>query len=155
MSDLVRLFHHQWSLPVLVELLRGPDKRYAALARRLKVSRQTLTDTLEALSAQGLVEGGGGDYRLTREGARAAELRVCDWLVGKLRALPGSAGLGAPGGYRGPESHGARVCCRARVRRRPAAGRPRASVVRAFSVGASGSPVSGSRPLGHSRESAS
>jgi len=73
MSDLVRLFHHQWSLPVLVELLRGADKRYAALARRLEVSRQTLTDTLAALSSQGLVEGVGGDYALTRKGDRVAE----------------------------------------------------------------------------------
>src|SRR5438874_11340946 len=73
MSDLVRLFHHQWSLPVLVELLRGADKRFAALARRLKVSRQTLTDTLAALSSQGLVEGVEGDYALTRKGEKVAD----------------------------------------------------------------------------------
>ena len=73
MSDLVRLFHHQWSLPVLVELLRGPDKRFAALTRRLKVSRQTLTDTLAALSSQGLVEGASGDYALTRKGEKVAD----------------------------------------------------------------------------------
>jgi len=73
MPDLVMLSHHQWSLPVLVELLRGPEKRFAALARRLEVSRQTLTDTLASLSAQGLVEGVEGDYALTRKGEKVAD----------------------------------------------------------------------------------
>jgi DNA-binding HxlR family transcriptional regulator len=73
MPDLVRLFHYQWSCPVLVELLSGPEKRFAGLARRLKVSRQTLADTLTALSSQGLVEGSDGDYALTRKGERVAE----------------------------------------------------------------------------------
>ena len=57
MSDLSALTHRQWSLNVLVELLRGPDKKAGALARRLDVSRQTLLATLKALSVQGLIEG--------------------------------------------------------------------------------------------------
>ncbi len=73
MSDLVALFHRQWSLPVLVELRRGNDKRFPALARRLEVSRQTLADTLAALSAQGLVEESAGGFALTRKGDRVAE----------------------------------------------------------------------------------
>src|SRR6202521_2438890 len=73
MSDLVRLFHHQWSVPVLVALLRGPEKRAAAVARRLRVSRQTLTSTLASLDAQGLVASRRGEYALTRKGERAAE----------------------------------------------------------------------------------
>ena len=69
MSDLIALFHHQWSLPVLVELRKGQEKQVAGLARRLAVSRQTLIDTLASLSQQGLVEG----FALTRKGERVAE----------------------------------------------------------------------------------
>jgi DNA-binding HxlR family transcriptional regulator len=73
MPDLAALFHRQWSLPILVELRKGQEKRYAGLARKLGVSRQTLTDTLAALSSQGLVEGAEGEYALTRKGEKVAE----------------------------------------------------------------------------------
>jgi DNA-binding HxlR family transcriptional regulator len=73
MSDLSALTHRQWSLKVLVELLRGPDKKSGALARRLDVSRQTLLATLKALTAQGLVEGDQAEPALTRKGEKVAE----------------------------------------------------------------------------------
>jgi DNA-binding HxlR family transcriptional regulator len=73
MSDLSALTHRQWSLNVLVELLRGPDKKAGALARRLDVSRQTLLATLKALSVQGLIEGDQAEPALTRKGEKVAE----------------------------------------------------------------------------------
>src|SRR5438105_13535283 len=60
MPELPRLFHHQWSLAVLVGLRRGQAPAMA---------RQTLADTLDALSALGLVS----DGALTRKGERVAE----------------------------------------------------------------------------------
>jgi DNA-binding HxlR family transcriptional regulator len=73
MSDLVALFHHQWSLAVLAELLHGEDKRAAGLSRSLHVSRQTLLDTLGGLAEQGLVEERDGSWALTRRGERVAD----------------------------------------------------------------------------------
>ena len=73
MPDLSTLFHHQWSLAVLAALLREKDRRPAAIARRLEVSRQTLLDTLAALAAQGLAAESGGAWSLTRRGDRVAE----------------------------------------------------------------------------------
>jgi DNA-binding HxlR family transcriptional regulator len=72
MSELSALTHRQWSLEVLVELLRGPEKKPGALSRRLDVSRQTLLATLKALSEQGLVEGE-AEPALTRKGEKVAE----------------------------------------------------------------------------------
>ena len=73
MSDLSALTHRHWSLHVLVELLRAPEKKPGPLARRLDVSRQTLLATLEALGKQGLVEGDAGAPQLTRKGEKVAE----------------------------------------------------------------------------------
>ncbi len=61
MADLARLFHHQWSLTLLVALHR---KRPIALAR------QTRTDTLASLAEQGMVS---RDGTVTPKGARVAE----------------------------------------------------------------------------------
>jgi DNA-binding HxlR family transcriptional regulator len=72
MSELSALTHRQWSLDVLVELLRGPDRKPGSLARRLEVSRQTLAATLQALVEQGLVEGD-AEPALTRKGEKVAE----------------------------------------------------------------------------------
>jgi len=61
MADLAKLFHHQWSLQLLVALHR---KRPLALAR------QTRIDTLASLAEQGLAS---RDGALTPKGARVAE----------------------------------------------------------------------------------
>src|SRR5260221_9536150 len=73
MSDLSALTHRHWSIHVLVELLRGPEKKPGPLARRLDVSSQTLLSTLQALAEQGLVEGPPNEPALTRKGERVAE----------------------------------------------------------------------------------
>jgi len=61
MADLARLFHHQWSLPLLVAVWR---KKPLALAR------QTHNDTLASLAELGLVS---RDGAVTAKGARVAE----------------------------------------------------------------------------------
>src|SRR5260370_20784044 len=61
MADLARLFHHQWSLTLLVALYR---KQPLALAR------QTRTDTLASLAEQGMISREG---TVTLKGARVAE----------------------------------------------------------------------------------
>ena len=61
MTDLPRLFHRQWALPMLVSLLRE---------KPLRVARQTYADTLAALVQQGLVNRAGA---LTTRGQRVAE----------------------------------------------------------------------------------
>ena len=61
MTDLARLFHRQWALPLLVAILRR---------RSLTVSRQTSAETLASLARQGLLT---RDGSLTARGRRVAE----------------------------------------------------------------------------------
>ena len=61
MTDLAKLFHRQWALPMLVSMLRK---------KPLTVARQTSNDTLAALVEQGFV---GKDGALTARGQKAAE----------------------------------------------------------------------------------
>jgi DNA-binding transcriptional ArsR family regulator len=61
MTDLAKLFHRQWALPMLVSMLRK---------KPLTVARQTRTDTLASLTEQGLV---GKDGALTARGQKVAE----------------------------------------------------------------------------------
>ena len=61
MTDLARLFHRQWALPMLVALHRR---------KPVSVARQTYNDTLAALAEQGFVT---RDGELTARGQRVAE----------------------------------------------------------------------------------
>src|SRR6185312_14616987 len=54
MADLAKLFHHQWSIPLLVAAWKK---------KPLSIARQTQNDTMASLAEQGLV---------TREGAVTA-----------------------------------------------------------------------------------
>ena len=61
MTDLSKLFHRQWALPILVSLLRK---------KPLTVARQTYHDTLASLLEQGLVS---KDGALTARGHKISE----------------------------------------------------------------------------------
>ena len=94
-SDLIKLFHHRWSAPVLAELERQRGSRFVALSRMLGVGRDSLRRTLDSLIAQGLVERNPGyghplrpEYLLTDRGRDVA--RRCGTL---LALLDGNAEL--------------------------------------------------------------
>ncbi len=79
-SDLIALFHHRWSAPVLAELLRQKGSRFAALSGTLGVGRESLRRTLDSLLELGLVARNPGyghplrpEYVLTRHGHGVAE----------------------------------------------------------------------------------
>src|ERR1043166_9079723 len=78
-DELVAIFHHRWSAPVLAELLRQKGSRFAALAGTLGVGRESLRRTLDSLLALGLVARNPGyghplrpEYVLTRSGEDVA-----------------------------------------------------------------------------------
>jgi len=78
--DLIALFHHRWSAPVLAELLRQKGSRFAALSGVLGVGSDSLRRALDSLLALGLVARNPGyghplrpEYVLTDEGERVAE----------------------------------------------------------------------------------
>lgn len=52
----IRLFHHRWSVPIVAALYRAGPQPFAYLAANLSASRDTLTDTLAKLEANGVVE---------------------------------------------------------------------------------------------------
>jgi DNA-binding HxlR family transcriptional regulator len=60
MADLAKLFHHQWSLPLLVAAWRK---------KPLNIARQTQNDTMASLAEQGLVT---KDGAVTVRGAKVA-----------------------------------------------------------------------------------
>lgn len=51
----IRLFHHRWSVPIVAALYEGVPLTFATLAARLPASRDTLTDTLAKLEANGVI----------------------------------------------------------------------------------------------------
>lgn len=78
--DLIALFHHRWSAPVLAELLRQKGSRFAALSGTLGVGSDSLRRALDSLLALGLVARNPGyghplrpEYVLTAEGTRVAQ----------------------------------------------------------------------------------
>lgn len=80
MSIPKELFHHRWSLPILVELDARRGAKFVTLSRSLGVGRGTLRQTLDALQSAGLVERNPGhghplrpEYVLTSEGAAVAQ----------------------------------------------------------------------------------
>lgn len=54
-EQLAPLFYHRWGVPILVEILRRDGERFAPLAYRFGVSRETLSQTLRHLVFLGLV----------------------------------------------------------------------------------------------------
>lgn len=107
--DLIALFHHRWSAPVLAELLRQKGSRFAALAGTLGVGSDSLRRALDSLHALGLVARNPGyghplrpEYILTENGKRIAQ-RCAKLLAASdddvlLRkwSLPVLAALGRP-----------------------------------------------------------
>jgi DNA-binding HxlR family transcriptional regulator len=78
-DELVAIFHHRWSAPVLAELQRQKGSRFAALAGTLGVGRESLRRALDSLLALGLVARNPGyghplrpEYVLTERGAAVA-----------------------------------------------------------------------------------
>jgi DNA-binding HxlR family transcriptional regulator len=79
-TDLIALFHHRWSAPVLAELLRQKGSRFAALGGKLGVGSDSLRRTLDSLLALGLVARNPGyghplrpEYVLTPDGKPIAQ----------------------------------------------------------------------------------
>jgi DNA-binding HxlR family transcriptional regulator len=78
-QDLIALFHHRWSAPVLAELLRQKGSRFVTLGNTLGVGRESLKRTLGSLINLGLVARNPGyghplrpEYVLTPRGHRVA-----------------------------------------------------------------------------------
>jgi len=92
-ENLIELFHHRWSVPVLAQLHReGGGAKFITLINRLGVSRDALSRTLGALIDQGLVSRNPGyghpmrpEYVLTVRGGRLAPL--CDRVFVALQRL--------------------------------------------------------------------
>lgn len=92
-EDLIALFHHRWSAPVLAELERTRGARFVELVNRLGIGRESLRRTLAALIALGLVRRNPGyghplrpEYLLSGPGEDVA--KRCGRL---LQALDGNA----------------------------------------------------------------
>jgi DNA-binding HxlR family transcriptional regulator len=91
-AEVIGLFHHRWTAPVLAELDRTGGTRAVSLMRRLDVGRDSLGRTLDALIGLGLVRRNPGyghplrpEYLLTERGAAVAP--ACRALLDGLRAL--------------------------------------------------------------------
>jgi DNA-binding HxlR family transcriptional regulator len=88
----VDLFHHRWAVPILAELHRHGGSRFVPLAKGLRISHESLRQTLAALIDAGLVLRNPGyghpllpEYVLTAAGRRIAP--VCLELVETLQRL--------------------------------------------------------------------
>jgi len=75
-GSIAALFHHRWAVPILAELHRRQGERYAYLAHRFGISRETLSQTLAYLVRKGWVRRNPGyghplrpEYLLTAKGA--------------------------------------------------------------------------------------
>ena len=78
-DELVAIFHHRWSAPVLAELERQKGSRFAALSGTLGVGRESLRRALDTLLERGLVARNPGyghplrpEYILTGRGKTVA-----------------------------------------------------------------------------------
>ncbi len=74
-SQLVRLFHRRWSVPILAEMQANDGCRFAQLTHSLEAGRQPVRDALDTLIDLGLVQPNPGyghplrpEYVLTRRG---------------------------------------------------------------------------------------
>jgi len=107
--DLIALFHHRWSAPVLAEILAQKGSRFAALSGTLGVGSDSLRRALDSLLALGLVARNPGyghplrpEYVLTERGTsvaqRCARLLAAgdDEVLLRKWSLPVLAALGQP-----------------------------------------------------------
>ncbi len=76
-QDLAVLFHHRWAVPILAELHSSGGGKFVTLVSRLSISRDSLTNTLRAMTESGWVMRNPGyghplrpEYILTQSGAR-------------------------------------------------------------------------------------
>ena len=121
-TDLIAIFHHRWSAPVLAELLRQKGSRFAALVGTLGVGRESLRRTLDSLLELGLVARNPGyghplrpEYVLTRSGEVAAR-RCAKLLERSTRTRCSSASGRCPCSPRSRSRRASRSCaphCRA------------------------------------------
>jgi DNA-binding HxlR family transcriptional regulator len=129
--DLIALFHHRWSAPVLAELLRQKGSRFAALAGTLGVGSDSLRRALDSLLALGLVARNPGyghplrpEYVLTDQGKRVAQRCAKllatseDELLLRKWSLPVLAALGRPARFSELRAAVPGVTPRARARAR-------------------------------------
>jgi DNA-binding HxlR family transcriptional regulator len=90
LEGLVELLARRHALGVIWEL-RGPAQPFRALAKRLAVADDRLSQRLRELRESGLVEvDEGGDYRLSSEGRRLLDLleRLSDFADGWAALTP-------------------------------------------------------------------
>jgi DNA-binding HxlR family transcriptional regulator len=80
-DDLIELFHHRWSAPVLALLADRGGARFVELQRRLGVGRESLRRALDALLDAGLARRNEGyghplrpEYVVTAKGRRVARI---------------------------------------------------------------------------------
>ena len=71
-TDLIALFHHRWSAPVLAELARARGSRFVVLAKALGIGRESLRRTLAALRNPGYGHPLRPEYLLTERGEDVA-----------------------------------------------------------------------------------
>ncbi|MBD3299073.1 MAG: hypothetical protein GF341_10490 [candidate division Zixibacteria bacterium] len=82
-TRLIRLCHHRWTIPILAELQRSNGSRFAAMANRLGLSRDTLTKTLADMMTHRWVRRNPGyghplrpEYILTAAGQRLGPICI-------------------------------------------------------------------------------
>jgi DNA-binding HxlR family transcriptional regulator len=80
LEPLIALCHHRWSIPILAELHRDNGAKFVTLVKRLKISRDALSRTLDALVQLGLVKRNTGyghplrpEYILTAPGKQIGQ----------------------------------------------------------------------------------
>jgi DNA-binding HxlR family transcriptional regulator len=80
LEPLITLCHHRWSIPILSELHRDNGAKFVTLVERLKISRDALSRTLEALMQLGLIKRNTGyghplrpEYILTATGKQIGQ----------------------------------------------------------------------------------
>lgn len=91
-SNVIALCHHRWSVPLMAELHRRAGAKFVELVRGVRLSRDSLSRTLDALIRQGVVMRNPGyghpmrpEYVLTAAGATLGP--IAQRLMGHLRAL--------------------------------------------------------------------
>jgi DNA-binding HxlR family transcriptional regulator len=80
LEPLIALCHHRWSIPILAELHRDNGAKFVTLVERLKISRDALSRTLDALVQLGLIKRNTGyghplrpEYILTTSGKQIGQ----------------------------------------------------------------------------------
>lgn len=88
-QHLAVLCHHRWSISILVELHRSGGGKFVTLVNRLRISRDSLRNTVRALTELGWVRRNPGyghplrpEYILTRSGEHQGS-----WCAGVLKGV--------------------------------------------------------------------